>query len=62
MITRIRLRAARHPATPPPPGGGPERPRAPGGPPPPHPPPPALRRWLLPRAGQVSQLQRILLS
>ncbi|MFD4397409.1 ATP-dependent zinc metalloprotease FtsH [Kitasatospora sp. NPDC058397] len=62
MITRIRLRAARHPATPPPPGGGPERPRTPGGPPPPKPPPPAMRRWLLPVAVLVTLLLLILFS
>ncbi|WP_371521673.1 ATP-dependent zinc metalloprotease FtsH [Kitasatospora sp. NBC_01300] len=62
MITRIRLRAARHPATPPPPGGGPQRPRTPGGPPPPKPPPPAMRRWLLPVAVLVTLLLLILFS
>ncbi|MFJ1933654.1 ATP-dependent zinc metalloprotease FtsH [Kitasatospora sp. NPDC088160] len=61
MITRIRLRAARHPATPPPPGGGPERPRTPGGPPP-KPPAPAMRRWLLPVAVLVTLLLLILFS
>ncbi|MEV7929117.1 ATP-dependent zinc metalloprotease FtsH [Kitasatospora sp. NPDC088779] len=62
MITRIRLRAARHPATPPPPGRGPERPRTPGGPPPPKPPAPAMRRWLLPVAVLVTLLLLILFS
>ncbi|MFJ3220193.1 ATP-dependent zinc metalloprotease FtsH [Kitasatospora sp. NPDC086801] len=61
MIARIRLRAARHPATPPPPGRGPERPRAPGGPPP-KPPAPALRRWLLPVAALVTLLMLVLFS
>ncbi|MER8104161.1 ATP-dependent zinc metalloprotease FtsH [Kitasatospora sp. NPDC094016] len=61
MITRVRLRAARHPATPPPPGGGPGRPRTPGGPPP-KPPPPAMRRWLLPVAVLVTLLLLVLFS
>ncbi|MFI2609160.1 ATP-dependent zinc metalloprotease FtsH [Kitasatospora sp. NPDC018619] len=78
MIVRIRLRAARHPATPPGPGPGPGpapgsgpgqgwgRPQGPernqGPGGPAKPPPPSWRRWLLPVAVLVTLLLLVLFS